>query len=64
MWQQWLNVILGLWVIAIPFLSLVGDTLTWTLAITGIVIAGAALWGATEHSTTGMGNTGRIQHTT
>jgi hypothetical protein len=64
MWQQWVNVILGLWVIAIPFLNLIGDTLTWTLAITGIVIAGMALWGATEHSSTGMRSSERIQRTT
>lgn len=46
MWQQWLNLLLGLWVIAIPFIGLTADALTWTLAITGIVMAALALWGA------------------
>ena len=46
MWQQWVNMVLGLWVLAVPFMGLAADTLTWTLAVTGIVIAGLALWGA------------------
>jgi hypothetical protein len=49
MWQQWINAILGLWVVAVPFLGFVGDTLTWTLAITGLVIAAMGAWGAIEH---------------
>jgi len=46
MWQQWVNVVLGLWTIAVPFLGFTSTTLMWTLAITGILVAGAALWGA------------------
>lgn len=46
MWQQWLTLLLGLWVIAIPFIGLTADALTWTLAITGIVMAALALWSA------------------
>ncbi len=45
MWQQWINGILGLWVIVIPFLGLTDGTLTWTLVITGIVIAVLGFWG-------------------
>lgn len=50
MWQQWLNAVLGLGVLAVPFLNLASDALTWTLAIGGIAIAVLALWGAIESS--------------
>lgn len=45
-WQQWLNALLGLWVIVIPFTGMVGNAMTQTLVVTGVVIAGLALWGA------------------
>jgi len=48
MWQQWLNAILGLWVIAVPFIGITGAALVWTLAITGIVIAVLGVWGAQQ----------------
>ncbi len=48
MWQQWVNVILGLVVVAVPFLSLSTTAFTWTLALAGIIIAGLSLWHATE----------------
>jgi len=44
MWQQWVNALLGLWVIVIPFLGLTGAALMWTLVVTGIVVAGLSLW--------------------
>jgi hypothetical protein len=59
MWQQWVNAILGLWVIAIPFIGIAGSALTWTLAITGIVIAVLGVWGAQEISPTAER---RLQH--
>jgi hypothetical protein len=46
MWQQWINMILGLWVIAIPFTGIVADAMIWTLVVTGLIIAALALWGA------------------
>ena len=51
MWQQWVNALLGLWIIALPFLALTGASLTWTLVISGIVIAVLAVWGASEETT-------------
>ncbi len=45
MWQQWINGILGLWVIAMPFLGLAGNTLTWTMVVTGVIIAVLGFWG-------------------
>lgn len=59
MWQQWVNAILGLWVIAIPFTGLAGSALMWTLVVTGLVVAVLGFWGAgreqTEHQR-------RLQH--
>ncbi len=48
MWQQWLNALLGLWIIAVPFLGFTGTTLTWTLVISGLIIAVLALWSASK----------------
>jgi hypothetical protein len=44
--QQWVNVVLGLWVIAVPFVGFAATGLTWALVITGAVIAILAIWGA------------------
>jgi len=49
MWQQWVNGILGLWVIVVAFLGFTGSTLLWTLVITGVVVAILGFWGAYEH---------------
>lgn len=46
MWQQWVNALLGLWTIVVGFLGLSGSSLTWTLVITGAVIAILGFWGA------------------
>lgn len=48
MWKQWINAILGLVVLATPFLNLSVGAFTWTLAIAGIIIAILAVWSATE----------------
>ncbi|MBX4192061.1 hypothetical protein KW798_01075 [Candidatus Parcubacteria bacterium] len=48
MWQQWVTALLGLLTIAVPFMGLTGDTLTWSLAILGIAVAVLALWGGVE----------------
>ena len=62
MWQQWVNAILGLWVLAIPFLGFTGATLTWTLVITGLVVAILGFWGAGTSETTMTGEARRLQH--
>lgn len=46
MWTQWVNLILGLAVIVVPFLGVTGASLTWTLVILGAVVAILSLWGA------------------
>lgn len=48
MWQQWINVILGLWIIAIPFINFSTTGFIWTLVITGAVITILGIWGAQE----------------
>jgi len=50
MWKHWLNAILGLVVLAVPFLGLTGATLAWTLAISGIIVAVLSVWSAMETS--------------
>ena len=50
MWHQWLTGILGLGIVVIALLGLSGLALTWTLIVTGFIIAalGFAAAGATE----------------
>lgn len=48
MWKQWVSAILGLAVLATPFLGLSSGAMTWTLAIAGIVVAALAVWSASE----------------
>jgi hypothetical protein len=62
MWQQWLNGVLGLWIIALPFLGLDAQTALWTMVVTGVVVAALGFWGATEHSTMHMRPTGGMRH--
>jgi hypothetical protein len=59
MWQQWINAILGLWIIAVPFLGLTGAAFTWTLVVTGVVVAVLAVWGAGGYSSQ---ESTRLQH--
>ena len=49
MWQQWLNALLGLAVIAVPFLNMTDQSFMWTLSILGIAIAALGTWGAVQH---------------
>lgn len=49
MWQQWVNGILGLWVIIIPFVGL-GSNSKIVLIVTGVVIAILGFWGALQKS--------------
>ena len=62
MWQQWINAILGLWVIAVPFLALTGASLMWTLVVTGVVVAALAVWGAMEEQTGQQQQRARFSH--
>jgi hypothetical protein len=44
MLNQWLNGVLGLMVVIVPFLTLSDTALTWTLVIVGLVIAFSSFW--------------------
>ena len=46
MWQNWVNGILGIWVIVVAFLGFTGSTLMWTLVVTGLVVAILGFWAA------------------
>ena len=48
MWQQWVAAIMGLVVLAVPFLNLSGEALTWTLVVAGAGIAALNFWGASQ----------------
>ena len=50
MWKQWVNAILGLAVIATPFIALSATTLMWTLVVAGAVVAILSVWSAAEES--------------
>jgi hypothetical protein len=62
MWQHWVNALLGLAVIAVPFIGLTGNAMTWTLAIIGIVVAALGFWGALADTDYGTTRTSRLQH--
>lgn len=49
MWQQWLNFVVGLWVIASSYMGFTTDAMITNFTVSGIVVAGLALWGALEH---------------
>lgn len=46
MWQNWVNVVLGLVIAAVPFMGLSSDTLMWSLIVAGLVVAGLSFWSA------------------
>jgi len=50
MWKQWVNAIIGLAVIAAPFLGLDAASLSWTLVVAGAVIAILSVWSAMEEN--------------
>lgn len=49
MWQQWVNVILGLWILLSGYLNFDPSTYSMNLTISGIAVAALALWGALEY---------------
>ena len=48
MWQHWINLLAGIWVIISPYVGFSESAMTTNLVISGIVIGGLALWGALE----------------
>lgn len=58
MWQDWVNAVLGLVIIAVAFFgaATVGATLGWTFGILGAVIAVVGFWG------TGVASETTVRH--
>ncbi len=50
MWQQWLNLVVGLWIILSSYLGFTPDSMVTNFTISGIIVVGLALWGALEHN--------------
>ncbi len=50
MWQQWVNLVLGLWVAIAPYAGMSDSALRTNFIVTGLAIAILALWGALEKS--------------
>lgn len=48
MWQQWVNVFLGLWVAFLPFVPMSPGSLAWMMIVTGAAVAIFGVWGARE----------------
>ncbi|HET8581187.1 MAG TPA: hypothetical protein VFL98_01825 [Candidatus Paceibacterota bacterium] len=46
MWQQWVNAVLGLWVIILPLLNLTGSAALWIPIATGAMITVLSVWAA------------------
>lgn len=44
MWQNWVNVILGIWLIIAPFIFNFDVAARWNSVIVGIVVAVLAYW--------------------
>jgi len=39
MWTTWLNGLLGIWIVVVPFINMTSSALKTTLVISGVVIA-------------------------
>lgn len=46
MWQQWVNAILGLWVMLASYLYMGSGTSRVVMLLTGLVVAVLGFWGA------------------
>lgn len=54
MWKQWVNGVLGIWIVLLPYLGFTADVHTWLMVVTGIVIAVLAFWSASESNGVAM----------
>ncbi len=54
MWQNWVNVVVGVLLIIVPWFVQSLDPLKWVSVIAGIIVAVAAYWANTQaHAKTG-----------
>lgn len=49
MWQQWINLILGLWIAVSAYVGFSASVMAMNLLVTGLVVAALSLWGALAH---------------
>ncbi len=63
MWQNWVNLILGLWIILSAYLNMSPSSLATNLTISGLLVAALALWAALQYrSKSGNMYSGRDTH--
>lgn len=60
MWQQWVNIALGVLIIAVPFIEMSSAVFFWSLIILGAAIALLAAWGVQD--TNAERSHGRMAH--
>ena len=53
MWQNWVNGVLGLWIILMPFLGLDPSLHKYLMIATGLVVAVLAFWTAMAEGKSG-----------
>lgn len=44
MWQKWALALLGLVVVAVPFMGLSSAAMMWSLAVAGVAVIALSLW--------------------
>lgn len=49
MWQQWANLILGLWIVLSAYLNMTNTSMMTNLTVIGLAIAVFAAWGAMQY---------------
>ena len=61
MWNKWVLALLGLVVVAVPFLGLSVAAMTWTLVVVGVVTMALSLWSLSNEADLKLTRT-RFQH--
>jgi hypothetical protein len=56
MWQQWVNLVLGLWIIVSAYTGMTAAGMATNLTISGLAIAILAVWGALQHQSHAHGH--------
>ena len=51
MYLNWINGLLGLVIIGVAFLDLSATTLTWTLVVSGVLVATISFWNVVNDKT-------------
>ncbi len=62
MWQQWINGILGLWVLIASYLYVPSGGDRVAMLITGIVVALLGFWGAASSNESQSSSRNQMQH--